>query len=792
MEDIRNWQAKWIWKQEAKPDKHELVYFRRSFHVEHPDSRLMVHVSADSRYRLFINGKSVSIGPLKGDNHTHYYETVDVSDYLTLGQNVLSAIVLHYSSTTSEPSPDSIWHAPKGGFLLEGSLKTANGKIVESLHTDENWKCLEDEAVTFEAESWVSSIWLGGVERVDGAKVPHGWNLLNYDDSDWEAAKAIFPINLGFGLLTPWQLTERTIPFLYEKEATFAKVMRVIDDVAIPIEEQQRFFTKGEPELNLSPNEHYTVELDAGELTTGYLRLLVSEGKGTKIRIVPSECYEKRDPVTGERVKGIRDEISDGSYLLGDSDIYVVGGMEEESYEPFWWRTFRFVRLEIEVGEEPIRIHQFHYRETGYPLDVKTDFSSSDETLKPLWDISIRTLQRCMHETYEDCPYYEQLQYSMDTRLQILFTYTISGDDRLARKAIYDYHSSLLPSGMLQSRYPSFLPQVIPSFSLYWILMVYDHYMYFGDTDLVKRYRPTIDAVLDWFDRKVNEDGLVDNLPDAYWNYVDWVAEWQKGIPPAKAEGPMTIYSLMYAVALQKAAVLYDATGRKDVAREYLERASQLNNAVRATCWSAEKGLFQDGPGVEDYSQHVQVWGVLSHVVEGEKAGKLMERAIDDKHLPQVSYAMAFFLFRALSEAGVYHRSFELWDSWRKMVQLNLTTWTEDPISHRQRSDCHAWGATPLYEFPAEVLGIQPDLPGFKRVNVQPNLGNLTWAKGSICTPEGLISVDWKIDHNLFTIQIDGPEQVPLVLKLPDGTTINYNNAANIKTTCLLPTVYSN
>lgn len=134
-------------------------------------------------------------------------------------------------------------------------------------------------------------------------------------------------------------------------------------------------------------------------------------------------------------VKGDRTDDKNG-HLLGVTDTYEVAGCgkrgDTETYEPFWFRTFRFIRLEIVTAEEPLTIESFDYQETGYPLEVKTWVTTSDESMGDIWDISERTLRRCMHETYEDCPFYEQLQYAMDTRSQILYTYMISGDDRLA------------------------------------------------------------------------------------------------------------------------------------------------------------------------------------------------------------------------------------------------------------------------------------------------------------------------------------------------------------------------
>ena len=76
-----------------------------------------------------------------------------------------------------------------------------------------------------------------------------------------------------------------------------------------------------------------------------------------------------------------------------------------------------------------------------------------------------------MHETHEDCPYYEQLQYIMDTRLQILFTYAVSGDTRMAQRVLWDFHCSQLPNGLLQSLYPCAGRRSSPPFSFHWIFL---------------------------------------------------------------------------------------------------------------------------------------------------------------------------------------------------------------------------------------------------------------------------------------------------------------------------------
>ena len=171
------------------------------------------------------------------------------------------------------------------------------------------------------------------------------------------------------------------------------------------------------------------------------------------------KTVQQKDSIQ-HRLKGDRCDYENG-YLHGFTDSYRVGGFAEteERYEPFWFRTFRFLQVDVTTGEDPLYITGLDYLETGYPLEASAWVETSDETLKPVWDISLRTLKRCMHETYEDCPYYEQLQYAMDSRSQILYTYMVSADDRLARKCMDDFRRSQRYDGMINCSYPCYGPK---------------------------------------------------------------------------------------------------------------------------------------------------------------------------------------------------------------------------------------------------------------------------------------------------------------------------------------------
>ncbi|KOY12902.1 hypothetical protein AMS66_29850 [Paenibacillus xylanivorans] len=759
----------------------ELIYFRRNFVLENiQELKLNIMVSADSRYRLYVNGFPVSHGPSKGDNHTHYYEEIDCSAYLHNGHNVIAAKVVHYNDKEGSVS---VWRSSKGGFFLAGEVTDGEGNAIVNLKTDRSWLCLQETAIT-NVDSGMGTGLVGSTEKVDGRKLTYEWNAVSYDDEKWSCAVKVSNYEDAlYGQLSPWNLTLRNIPQLFEQERGFKRVMKMNNQVIDEQTGSSRFQTP----FTIGPNQSMKIELDAGEMTTGYPVLKLGKGKSARVKLLYAECYAKKDPVTGFPVKGIRDDAT--GELFGVYDLYEVGGYgsidKHEEYEPFLFRTFRFVSLEVETADEELAVYSFSYRETGYPLDIISNFSSSDDSLQQLWNISINTLKRCMHETYEDCPYYEQLQYTMDTRLQALFTYQLNGDDRLARKAIHDFHSSRLPNGLLQSRYPSILPQVIPGFSLYWIMMVHDHYQYFGDVSLVRTYLPTIDGILEWFTQRIESNGLLGGMPSQYWSFVDWVEEWmdQRGVPTASQQGSNTIYNLMFITTLKLAAELQDALGRRDTGEEYRVRAAELILAVNRTSYSNHTGLYRDAPQAEEYSQHSQIWAVLAGAIEGESAKGLMERMLANKQLPEVSYAMSFFLFRALEKTGCYDRSFKLWDIWRGLTILGLTSWVEDPV--KQRSDCHAWGAVPIFEFSASILGVKPAAPGFTKIKIAPQIGSLKQACGDVATPKGIVNVAWELnDQKNFNMLVSTRVEAGLEIILPDNSVYMYQGSGDYRLSC--------
>ena len=187
-----------------------------------------------------------------------------------------------------------------------------------------------------------------------------------------------------------------------------------------------------------------------------------------------------------------------------------------------------------------------------------------------MFDVGWHTARLCAHETYMDCPYYEQLQYAGDTRIQALVSYYVSGDGRLARQAISALDASRTPEGLTFSRAPSRLPQYIPPFSLWWIGMVHDYWRYQDDAAFVRAQLPGVRAVLMYFAGRQQADGLLAHV--GWWNYVDWVKNWNGGVPPLGERGESAMLDLQLLLAYQWAADLESALGQPRAGRRSTRR----------------------------------------------------------------------------------------------------------------------------------------------------------------------------------------------------------------------------
>lgn len=786
--------AAWIWSSEGthavprrgSPSHYQVRYFRRKFTVSAEAAvALWVHVSGDSRYLFYFNGALVGRGPAKGDVDHHFYESFDLTSQVRPGENVLAALVLDMSRVAHRPSalgaPCSVM-TDAGGFLLEGELDEGNGPAVRLDTGLPGWKVAVDRAHRFQNLGTRFEGYHGYFEHRVSAEIPSGWNGVGFDDAEWEDATTLYLAERHENRrdpTSPYGLMPRLIPLLEEgSPRPFADGFR---PGGAELGEEWKSWLARRGAVTVPANSTVTVILDAGQLTTAYPRLVTSGGSGARLQLTYAEALRLPWSTPGAKMLGrpqslanlashFADESSGWTFdrrgvVSGWCDVWEPAGRAREVFEPLHWRAFRFVGLEVTTAEEPLRLEEAAHAFTGYPYRVEAAFECSDPRLNRIWNVALHTMRLCSHETFEDCPHYEQMQYAGDTMITSKIAMLATGDYALSRQALLQFDWSRLPEGLTQSRYPSRLVQVIPSWSLHWITNIRDYAWITGDAATVRALLPGVGAVLDWFRRHADEDGLPAKLP--YWNITDWCPWWPRGVVPGADVGPTCIIAAQFIRALDEAAELHRFAGRVETGAALAGEAESLRVVLRRRFWSEDEGLFFDRPGGPELSQYGNAWAILCGAADDAQMTRMMRRFPADARLAPGSFFWWHAGFRALHRAGAYARMPEFLGPWHEMVDAGLDTFVEE--NSYWRSLCHAWSAHPALEFMERILGVQPARPGFAEIAVEPNPCGLSHARGRVCTPRGPVSVAWQRTASAFSISIESPAGTPVAITLPGG-----------------------
>ena len=741
------WKAQWITSPRAPLRDSVVLRFRKLFDIPQTQEHFVVHVSADAQFILCVNQQEIGRGPVRSDLAHWKYETYDLAKFLHAGKNEISATVWNFGVVPLAQITD------RTGFVLQGD--TENEAIA---NTDNSWEVEEEKGIQtlptppeIERSYYVAE----PAERIDGSVFDWSWNNAASSRGKWEK-----PVSIGYASLrgavlqnNNWQLMPDPLPSMQMELAPAGRVVR-----ATGMQSPSDF--PGSP-FEIPAHSKVSLLLDQSHLTTAYPEVTVTGGAQSTIRLTYAEAL-----FDSNGQKGNRNEIA-GKHIVGIFDEFLPDGTQGRRFMPLVWRTWRYLQLDITTADQPLHLDNLGCWFTAFPFEERARFSSDDPSLTLIWEIGWRTARLDAHDTYMDTPYYERMQYIGDTRIQALISYTVAGDDRLARQAIQAFNDSRVPDGLTRSRYPSSVTQMIPTFSLLWIGMVHDFWMYRGDEEFVRAQISGTRTVLDWFSERQRPDGLIGNIP--WWPFVDWGKDFGFGMPPQDVDGGSSPITLQYIEALHYAAELESAFGDPIRVQRYREAETKAVTAIRKLCWNDTYGLIADTPAQKHYSQHANILGVWLDVIPAEKQKDVLTRVLSTSDpgfttpgtvpdMTKATYYFRFYLARAIDHAGMGDRYLDLLKPWRDMVALGLTTWAEQP--EPTRSDSHAWSAHPNFDFLTIVAGIRPKTPGFSSVTIEPHLGQLRNVVSTVPTPRGAIEASFKSNSTDVDAEIALPPNV--------------------------------
>jgi hypothetical protein len=569
--------------------------------------------------------------------------------------------------------------------------------------------------------------------RTLGAAVPPQLN--GRIGSQW----SLCPSDLPDQLRTPWTgwTARMEVPAWLADEAVVDPAWTRPDELL-----RAKALAAGEPVL-VAPWSEWSALLDAETILTAYIGVEVSNGAGGEIDLSWAESLGTAAALVNNNFlieKGHRDEVA-GKRFYGFGDTFIPAGGEEcVRLEAPWWRAGRYLLVKVRTAGEPLRLERLVCTLTRYPLAVRSRFSSAgDPRLSEVLALCERGLRASCHDIYADCPAYEQLMYAGDSRVEMLLHRTLDTDDRLARKAIQLFNDSRHGGrGWTWSRYPAQLGQIIPGFSLLWVLMVDDFHQWRPPSDFVPGQLSGVRATLDLFETHLGADGWLRGLPG--WHFIDWCPRWENGVPPGDASGRSAPVNLLYLLALRAGARLEAAAGAPHRQAHLLHLAERVKSAVRDGCREAGSGLFADAPGLASFSEHTQVLATLALIeTRLEKRALLDAMRLAGTRLAPVSYYFSHYLFEACREAGAEWLHERL-SPWRELLAKGLRTPIEAP--EPSRSDCHGWASHPLFHAYATVAGIRPGSPGFATVVIEPLPGPLTSLRVEFPWREALLKLN--------------------------------------------------
>lgn len=713
--------AAWIGEAGEHPAP-RFLRFRCAF--EGDAEALRLTLSADQRYVLMMDGRVVSRGPAFGDVGNWHSQSIELEP--GDGRHILEAVVWNLGSDGfrgDRPSAQQTWRT---GFVL----KAEDGY---------------DRQLTTGVAKWEVGVLAGTVPNGLGAKgeafgagcqfLVSGTSVLDEVPSVFVPATVLRPkgaarFSVGGILEKGWHVRPSLLP-----------------------EQVHRTIRPGDTPGGFEVPANSRVEriFDLGNFYCAYPQLSVCGGRGAKITWGWTEAL--RDPTVADAyswdkpVPEVRCSKSDRARKEGMSfaddyamvDTFLCDGRRDARFTTPWWRCGRWCRIVVETADEALSVTDVSMEETRYPIEEESSFETDDPSLGAIEAMCVRGVQMCAHEIMYDCPFWEQQMYPGDCRVSFLAMTAMTHDDRLIRQGLELFDGARRADGSIPMNWPSNHDQHSPTWTLSWVLAVGDYALWHGDPDWLKARSPGIEHTMLGIGRYENGRGLLEDIPG--WCYFDWVAEWRANMfaPPGAAcgEGESAVLNLLYLRAVQSVAVVLEACGEWERAAGWRRKGARLGAAIRMRFWDEVSGRIADTPTRDSFSEHAQALAISAAFLSAEEDSRMLAALEQGEGLAKASSFGLHFVFEAYARMGRGDLILKNLGCWRKYVAMNMNCPLESLVF--PRSDCHGFGAHPLFHFHSALAGVRPAAPFFAKVRVAPSPGPLGRIRARTPHPKGFV-----------------------------------------------------
>jgi hypothetical protein len=828
--------AKWIWLDYITPfgvsgeykldrfigikphEKNRWGIFRKTFTLSAlplAGNPILLRISADSRYKLYINGDYIGRGIYRCNRFNWYYDEYDVSMKLRAGPNVIAIVATYYGEHMSwyEPMPNGPYpfiSLGKGGVIFSLEIPLQSGVLrIKSDRTTLGKIC-----AAWEQNVPRVNVGLPFVEIFDSHAWDDRWLSTEFtpsDLADWNHTIELKEGNHQLGLTKCDIPRLEEIPLRAENLLNAGTVDSFFDDEDLgePESEQQDridFMIQ----MAMSPLRQITanwlqkwpdqnIEWNLGD---GPLGLVFDMGK--VVSGFPYFEFEADldgvvvDVAWSEKlVKGSDPPVPDLSAWRSKFGFRYKGHAGTNRYDKFHWNGFRYLQMNISGPPDAV----VKIKDVGtilylYPAKEEGKFSCSDPDFTNLYRICGWTLRNCMHDGFEDCPSREQRQWVGDAYVEVMTAFAMYGTSAvpLVRKLLKQVAESLRGDGITEMVTPGDLMihgVHIPDYSLYYIMTVFQTFWWTGDLDLLRTHLPIILRIMQWWTQFIDPvTGLLTDVPQ--WLFIDWSQNDKWG-----ACGAVNA-QFYHVIQLVLQMVEYCKWG--DAAYGLDEIAQRIAQGMNKFLWIEEEHAYLDAVKVNpagdiiQYSNkitfHTNALAIVVGITPEDWVPAILQRVFDrpysqiyvqnrnplwEKRCPaqfipgeHVVMAEPFFMHHIHQMLATVNRydliERYLRDGWVEMVRAGASTIWETWGSGG--SHCHAWSTTPAYDFATHCLGVKFLVPGGTKVKIDPHALGLSWAEGTIPTRHGTIHIRWDLTMQngipIYHVRCQAPDAIQI------------------------------
>lgn len=755
--------ARWIWYPSGRTLQNTFILFRKEIELKQQPQKALGWILADSRYRLFVNGKRVQWGPAPSDPRWQEADPLDLATYLQPGKNVIAVEVCFFGTG------DGTHPMGKPGLIMNLDIDG------QSVLTDDSWRC-------YLPHSWQPGKYKRWFLRAlqedfDARLYPYGWHTAPFPmDDNW--VKPALVSNSGaypavcnwsseyvweiFGSREVSEIRQRSVPMMKEFDVPVAKLSEsmwinwkrspedyfdmIVPDAFDVIREPVTTHNAKDSWI-VTPNHDHAAALtfEFAEQGVGCPCFTIDAPEGTIIELLVHEAHKKGGPAI------INSHFNAWTRFVCKEGI--------NRFETFDFESFRWMQLHIRNFNRPIEVSSVGMRRRVYPWKVVPQITLSDDTIQHVMNATVNTLYNCAQETMVDGMARERQQYSGDGSHQLQSVFQTFGDNSLPYRFVNTFSQGSSIDGYFMDSWPAWdrLARTVErqmqltswgpiiDHSIGFCFDTYHYYMYSGD-----------------------KEGLVEVYPRLlkFFTYLVSLTDTGEYLVPAENLGMCSVYidheafkktkHKQLALNLYIAAMCRNALaplcrlfGDEAKAMEVESYGKRIHEGCIAKFWDKQDKIFvnnlpwREQEGETRYCDRSLATALLYDLCPDGETQRGLEVLVSSPSEMGLSYPCnAVWRLWALIK---YRRMDvvlnDLRSRWGKMSSVweNNTLqefWVARPDEGSQWSHC---AVAPLIALHQGIAGVYPLKPGSDMVRIFPQPGDLSNAAFDVQTAKGAI-----------------------------------------------------